>query len=220
MENFDKEKIVDKIRKLLALSTSSNEHEAALALENANKLLLKYNLEMSDIDEQVNLNNVIEDTVAESGRIMSWKINLMTSLMDLNNCRIIIHSVVRGEKKIKAIGRKCNIEVSMAMYDYVLQTMERKLRSERAIDKFSFRLGFSRAIQRKVAEILENRNKVDIDPRCTALVVQEKALVRSFMRDNYKNLRTSVTKTSFGDAGSYYSGLNAGNSVSLNSQIR
>lgn len=220
MENFDKEKIVDKIRKLLALSTSSNEHEAALALENANKLLLKYNLEMSDIDEQVNLNGIVEDVVAESGRIMTWKLQLITSLLDLNNCKIIISSVIGAEKKLKAIGRKCNIEVSMAMYDYVTQTMERKLKKEHVVNKFSFRIGFASAIRQKVNEILENRNKANIDPRCTALVIQEKALVRSFIKDKYKNLRASNSRCSVGDAGSYYSGMNAGSSVSLNSQIR
>ena len=54
----DKEKILEKLKKLLALSKSDNPHEAALALQRAQKLMLAYNitqadLALSDIDESI-----------------------------------------------------------------------------------------------------------------------------------------------------------------------
>mgnify|MGYP003596235719 CR=1 FL=1 len=54
----DKEKILEKLKKLLALSKSDNPHEAALALQRVQKLMQAYNitqtdLALSDIDESV-----------------------------------------------------------------------------------------------------------------------------------------------------------------------
>ena len=52
------EKLLEKLKKLLALAKSDNPHEAALALQRAQKLMQAYNitqadLALSDIDESV-----------------------------------------------------------------------------------------------------------------------------------------------------------------------
>lgn len=48
---MDRERITQKIRKLLELSASDNEHEAAAAVAKAQALLSEHNLSMSDIPE-------------------------------------------------------------------------------------------------------------------------------------------------------------------------
>jgi hypothetical protein len=48
-DQMSNEKILEKIQKLLNMSTSSNEHEAALALERVTELLEKYNLTMTEV---------------------------------------------------------------------------------------------------------------------------------------------------------------------------
>ena len=173
-----KEKIADKVEKLLALSKSSNEHEAALVLENANKLLMKYNMEMADITDY-DVNNIIKKSVMTAGRIMQWKTIMMQSVMELNNCDILIHSIRGGDKTIFAIGKKQNIDVSLSMYDYLEKTMKRKMRKERPYDKPSFRLGFAITIAHRIKDIIEERStkKDEFNEACTALVVQEKAEV-------------------------------------------
>lgn len=47
-----KAQIIEKVKKLLRLAKSSNEHEAALAAARAQELLAKYNLDESDFSEQ------------------------------------------------------------------------------------------------------------------------------------------------------------------------
>ena len=44
VESFDREKVLDKITKLLALATSSNKHEAALAAYRARELKVRYRI--------------------------------------------------------------------------------------------------------------------------------------------------------------------------------
>jgi hypothetical protein len=216
----DKEKIVDKIRKLLALSESSNEHEAMLAMENANKLLMKHNLEMSDVNE-VDINEMIEDDIMSGGRLMSYKTSLISSIMRLNNCEIVVHNRTRGQKIVKALGKKHNIQVSISMYEYLVSTMEKIIKKEKCGNANSFRIGFAHSINQKVNEIIKERNKKqnEFDEACTALVVVEKELVKKFMKEKYPNIRTTITKSSIVDHASYSAGRTAGQAVSLNSQI-
>lgn len=48
--NPEQQKVLDKIKKLLALATSPNEHEARLAAARANELLIRYNLSHQDVE--------------------------------------------------------------------------------------------------------------------------------------------------------------------------
>ena len=50
MDNLKKQRIMDKIIRCLALSKSSNEHEAATALRQAHALMEKYNISAKDIE--------------------------------------------------------------------------------------------------------------------------------------------------------------------------
>ena len=63
---MDKEKVIDRVKKLLNLANSDNENEAKLAAGNASKLLTKYNLSM----QEVNVNRDYENSsVAEKPRM-------------------------------------------------------------------------------------------------------------------------------------------------------
>ena len=55
--------LVEKVRKLLALSESSNEHEAALAAENAQDLMLCHGIEMAQIANPQGCEQVKSDVV-------------------------------------------------------------------------------------------------------------------------------------------------------------
>ena len=215
----DREKITDKIRKLFALSKSSNEHEAALALKNANELLMKYNIDMMDVS--ATLSDIVESDVMSGKKFMVWKTTMLQSVMKFNNCEIIKdHKGI--EKTIKAMGKKQNIEVSMAMYDYLIATIDRAIKADRYIsDKHSFHVGFARAIKVKVGEIIVERQKEksEFNTACSALVVQEKNAVTKYMKDAYKNLKTTTLKSSYRNSASYNSGYVKGQSTSLNGQI-
>src|SRR5579884_2145941 len=61
------ETIIEKIQKLLALSTSSNEHEAALALAKAQNMLLQYNLSLEEVSaKQKPDRHYTKDTITAS----------------------------------------------------------------------------------------------------------------------------------------------------------
>ncbi len=72
---MEKSRIIDKIKKCLALSRSANEHEAAAALRQAQKLMQQYRIEMSDVDMSDIAESGIAATVAR--KPARWENNLM-----------------------------------------------------------------------------------------------------------------------------------------------
>mgnify|MGYP001574176894 CR=1 FL=1 len=66
------------VRRLLALSQSSNEHESTLAMEKAQEILLKYHLDMSDIETKT---ETVEKEKVYSGLYREgWKKNLLVGV--------------------------------------------------------------------------------------------------------------------------------------------
>ena len=73
-------RILDKIKKLMALANSSNPHEAANALRKAQLLMQEYQLSESDVD----LSDIAEHsaTLANTSKAQpQWSMNLMTMIL-------------------------------------------------------------------------------------------------------------------------------------------
>ena len=128
-DNGPREKILDKIKKLLALSKSDNPHEAALAAQRASDLLLKHNLEMADVetfDAKSRVDYVTERfnfaaDIPHNQR--SWRVDLAVTVGNNNFCRTVTWSNTRsGTRKysgISFIGKPDNIAVSEYLYTYL-----------------------------------------------------------------------------------------------------
>lgn len=84
---MDKQTIIDKIKKCLALSTSSNEHEAAIALSQARKLMEAHGITGLDIDAAA-----ASERKAKSGattRPANWETALAVKVGDAFGCTVI-----------------------------------------------------------------------------------------------------------------------------------
>lgn len=57
---MDREQIIAKIKKCMALSASANEHEAAAALRQAQKLMAAYDVDQLEIDDSAIINNHVD----------------------------------------------------------------------------------------------------------------------------------------------------------------
>lgn len=80
--------ILNKIKKCLALSKSSNPHEAAIALKQAHALMAKHNLEIID----VNLSTVGSSSKIKGGKNkqpMSYESDLACMVADMYNCKAL-----------------------------------------------------------------------------------------------------------------------------------
>lgn len=171
----DRNKVLDKIRKCLALSTSSNEHEAAAALRQARKLMDAHGI--TDLDV---LAAEAEERRAKAGvesRPSNWETHLACLVADAFNCRVIFSQgrwVPAGRRPGEWCYIGCGAAPEIAQYAFtVLHRQARRARDEhikqrlkrcklatktRRADLFSE--GWVRAVAGTVSEFAGNEQQV------------------------------------------------------------
>ena len=109
---MNKEKVLDKIKKCLALSKSANEHEAAQALKQAQALMEKY---------EVNAVDIALSEVSEQGadrrmafKLADWQWSIANMIADIFGCQ----SYQRG-KTMMFYGIGNRAEISAYAFDVV-----------------------------------------------------------------------------------------------------
>jgi hypothetical protein len=127
----DIDAIADKVRKLLALATSSNPHEAALAAARAQDLMFRYNLELSQVQTDRQGDSYVKQDVTLSGAKSgdrNWRRLLMATIARNTFCKAIYYSG-RGTRdkreQMAIIGQRHNIKHCQYLYEYLARELER-----------------------------------------------------------------------------------------------
>ena len=141
---MDKSRIIEKIKKCLALSRSANEHEAAAALRQAQKLMAQYRIDMSDVD----MSDIAEMEIGASVKKTppTWENNLMCKIAEALGCKLLFRSFSRGKANWVFIGGETEVEIAK----YAAQVMMRQCRAARKtyIETSLCRCGASRKTAR------------------------------------------------------------------------
>ncbi len=109
------DKLIEKLRKLLSLGTSSNEHESALALEKARDLALKYDIELSSIrltEPEKELNEIVRDDINLGQRKCVAQKFVSLILMKHFNVKLIYTGGRASGNFLVIIGNKTDVEIA------------------------------------------------------------------------------------------------------------
>lgn len=164
MCNTDKSdlgKVISKIKKLLALSESPNQHEAERASVMAFELMAKYSIEMSTIENTQN-SEILQEDLISSGRLnkISWAINTILSkyfYVQLAKRRVgkVTHLAMYGKRHRIEIAKHvfhflyASVERAWVEYSKNIQTSSRQETMDR---KFFFQKGFLQGVTDKLEE--------------------------------------------------------------------
>jgi hypothetical protein len=114
--------IIEKIKKLLALANSSNEHEAALAASHAQRLLSEHNLAMADIEaaNKPDKADRVETTLSKT--LPKWLRHLSAGVSSAFDCRTV-HYPSTG--KMTFIGVGADVQIAAYTFVYLNRTVRR-----------------------------------------------------------------------------------------------
>jgi hypothetical protein len=148
--------IIDRVQKLLALSKSSNPHEAANAAALADKLIQKHQLTEAELVASNNAEvaerpDQYKDPIYSTARRTAWKSHLASNLARHYDCAVFIQTGYREKKtesknpfaRYKAankesaymlVGRKEDCELAIYMFSWITNEIER-LAKENAYGK-------------------------------------------------------------------------------------
>ncbi len=174
--------LIQRLQKVRALTDSSVPGEAAAAAAKLQEILLKYNLDMEDIEEDspsVGDRYVKEDLElgATSGNMINWRRILLSGIARSLMCAAFGY---QGTPTMVIVGQKHNIEIVRHFYDYLSYEISRlaDVTWERARDrtrehgrswKSSFYNGAVDVVVQRLEEKYQQVSQQDSQTRALAL---------------------------------------------------
>jgi hypothetical protein len=213
--------IIEKIKKLFSLASSSNVNEASIALAKAYQLLTQYNLSEKDINFENKKEEMIDTPIVEGKKIRQWKISLIIEIATMNYCQAYRNIAINAENKIEVmlinlVGTKTNVEATRVMVDYILNAIDKssaKIKGNGNLSIESFKVGYATTIVERIKMIKATNNNSE----CKELVIVLDKDIQDYM--NQMKLEKTVTEVNIDDIQSYCIGRKKGYDLNLNKQI-
>lgn len=223
--------LVERIRKLLALATSPNEHEAALALSKATELLAAHGISMLDVHESER--SPVEQVDRELTSI-TWHRHLLAIVARFNYCEIV-RTLKYGRRVSTAhvIGRPEAIQTTLLLVDWIMPqiqrmavTTEREHNQSRLypvsarVWRNEYSLGVVKRLRERLLELRKAQEansplRADGVPAHRALVVVEGQAVALFVANRHPFLTKGHHASTNLRTGGFNAGYKDGDKVSL-----
>lgn len=181
----NKEKLIEKIKKLLALSTSDNIEEAARAMETAQRLMSEYTISSFDLENIERREEICKRFTSLKGftngndQLLENFQSIFTTIGAIYGCVYLIDYSGRIKFGLVGIGFKTNLEIAEYSIDLILKHgLEEYRKAYRKEPKFNFAprfwQGFAVGIREKFGKVAETG---------TGMVVYDP--VKTYMKENF-----------------------------------
>jgi len=218
-DKTDKTPIIEKIKKLLALAASNNEHEAALAASHAQRLLAAHNLAMADIEAKgkPELADRVETSAAKN--LPKWARHLSGAVCSAFDCQGIHHPATG---KLTFIGVGADVQIAAYTFAFLERTIRRLCSQymktaaiastpnrQRELMRQSYYLG---AVSTVTVRLREQKEQTPVTPG--ALVPVKEGLIKKAMEE-LGVIRTIRSRKSFINTDAYSCGQADGREVGI-----
>lgn len=217
------EKLLNRIKKLLALSNSSYEGEADTALKMAYDLMNQNDISMEDIkvhskDETLGkLGSGVLDE--EEKQYRKWEVSLLNAIAKMFDCQVLRtthNSRYYKKSSLTIVGRESNRITTKLMYDWIRDKTLKESRSvgDSPSTRRAYCVGVSNSISRKVNLLKAEAPKTD---KWGLVPVDE---VTNWIKKEFNNVGSlDWSAGSIEDGIAYARGVVAGNETSLSKQF-
>jgi hypothetical protein len=154
----DDERVVARIRKLLALAASPNQHEAEAAMNRAHELMLRHNIEHLDAEQEFEVRFVGEPR-QRGNSIEAEIVGLLSVFFFVEVIGIQVYEPRDGRhaRMFELCGTRANLDMACHVYAFLLATAERLWREHRAAvpatsgrERVAFQTGVIRGFRDKL----------------------------------------------------------------------
>ena len=219
------DRALDKIRKLLALAGSSNQHEAEIAMRRAHELMLRHNIEQTAQHAQhagAHPPYEVRHLGTPSRRanpVEADIVGLLSECFFVEVIRIAIYLPHEGRhaQVYEVMGTRANVEMAAHVFQFLLATADRLWRENRrdarvrsGRDRLAYQSGVIRGFRDK---LLAERRQLE----GTGLVWVGDGALQSFYRARYPRIRT--VRRSIRISRAHVAGREAGRNVVLHKPV-
>ncbi|SFR07108.1 DUF2786 domain-containing protein [Desulfoscipio geothermicus] len=214
-------KLIEKIQKLLALSESSNRHEAELAMLKAQELLAKNKLSLKEVKEFKTFSSAIKENITKvTFTKAKWKAKLAKLIADNFGCYHYFKT--RRTNTITFFGREEDITVCNIVLEYAVDCINsavKRLRyqymregcSTRGLEN-DYALGFIDGLHEKFEEQKKRNQEWGL------VLVKDKEVVDAYSQIKFKGtVKTNTYYQGYSEA--YEKGYEDGEKFSISDKI-
>jgi hypothetical protein len=226
-------KTLEKVRKLMALAESRNEHEAFLAMKKVNELIEKYNLKR--IEENTKADYVYRIINHKKKRIENCLRHICSILMDYYFVEIVFSELFDAKsgnthKTIELLGTVENVIMAEYVYFFLLNQLDSLWKSYKSSNnipgsmKRSYRLGVVQGFREKLNTLNAKRHDLkspgsDGNKSVSALVCAGDGMLTNFISMRFPRLRKYSSRTARIDKCAYDAGIDDGKQLNLRKGI-
>lgn len=183
--------MVKKLRAVLAMTSSSVEHEAAAAMEHLQRLMTEHNLTIADLEQRgAKSKPGIKKAHFDLGKAaFRWKLDLASTIADHYFC---VPLVDRYTKTVHFLGRPENVESLNMLYGWVIDQIKaisaearraHQQETSEHIDPLRWQLAFGSGVVSRLYTRLEEIKRT-MSVGVTALVLSHKSEISDWMEEN------------------------------------
>lgn len=228
---MDRNKAINRIQKLLALSNNnSSEAEATAALLNAQKLMVQHDIDIKDVEgNNLAADEVIEMVAAASRRLSDWKVRLAVVVANNFRCNCYIRSTnpkysynstrISYEKQVIFVGQTSDANICSMVYQKALEfsdlycnwfLLQEKLKLQRKLSRSesknignTWRIGFAMGLKQKFDEQVAKND--------WALVLVTPEAVVKYMEDTHGKMgKRQSSRQNIQNEDALYDGIDKG----------
>lgn len=215
---MNREEIIERVKKVLALTGSPNEAEAALAAIKAREILDKYDLDMKDIAGS-EFEDVLEPATLEFGSPEEKKVwvFLANAIGKYQNCKLWYDT----QKTTHIVGHTSDLELFEYTYKYLRHAIEMLAEKHEFLSWRERKSYYMGAISNVRGRLLSSREEVIRAQDARALMVLNKQdFVDDWIVKNLGKLKAGSSSKIKMDSENYYKGERDANSITLRNGIR
>jgi Protein of unknown function (DUF2786) len=234
-----KEQVIERVRKLLALSNSPNINEAARASEKARALLEKYRLTQEDLHKDERDRRCVILESKEDYEAADWLGVLLKAIEVNNDVVVLVKKRTKGRVAIHILSDEASSTISLDMFRYLHDSACKRAETEYKHLKqmrynvtdnaiTAFKVGFANGVlERIMIQRVERLQREETEAKMaeSALVIREHIKLRDEIKEALKGRIEESSDFSesiidgYGDVLMGQIGYYAGHKVSLKKQL-
>jgi len=228
----EEEKMLKRVEKLLSLATSSNEHEALLAMQRVQEIYARYNLErLRDHKESTWIRLVIPLHKKRIERHISMICGILIGhfFVRVVTRQLYDAALLESYCAVELLGTKENVLMAEYVYHFLLNQTEslyqqrktmlsagRKTRSDFVLGVLD---GFRRKLHEGQAELMKNAAAAMESKQSTALVRQGEHQLEEFVEQCHPRLKSRKANYTYTDREAFAAGQEDGRRLVLHKGI-
>lgn len=245
-DNNEKDRIIDRIRKLMALSSSPEPGEAESAANMATRLMEQYEIGMADLRTGKRTgDSLIEESVqAAKRRLGDWEGTLAVYISRTFDCQVVAGSSPTTPlgAHLSFLGYEADVQLSLYFFKYLRRVVGRnsskvlekekkkfkelfphahgrKAHSYGEAEARSYAFGMVSTLKDRLDLIYQKKEEMHQQAGTTDIVLAKKSAVEEFFKQKYPHTSKTFGNKRMGSSKAYRQGASDGQKVQLNRPV-